>query len=203
MNIVIIGAGDFAREVADTAIRAGFTPIGFYDHKFNTGDEVYRGIVCLGPDSEYDGSVPYVIGVGDPLVRARLAKSLPGTSVLIVDPTAVISGVDVDIGTGSIITAGCIVTNRIKIGRHCIVNLGTSIGHDVVIGDHTNLSPGCHINGHTFIGESCNIGSGTVTVPHANIGCESVIGAGAVVKGDIPSYSLAVGLPAKVIRSLR
>jgi sugar O-acyltransferase (sialic acid O-acetyltransferase NeuD family) len=202
MKIVIIGAGDFAREVADTAIRAGFTPVGFYDHKFQRGQEVYRGIICLGLDSEYDGVLPYVIGVGDPLVRARLAKSLPGTSVLIIDPAAVLSGDEIGIGSGTIITAGCILTNRILIGEHCIINLGTTIGHDVLIGNYSNLSPGCHINGHTTIGRACNLGSGTVTVPQAVIGDESVIGAGAVVKGEIPSRSVAVGIPAKVIRQL-
>ncbi|MDD2665845.1 MAG: hypothetical protein PHD13_05045 [Methanocellales archaeon] len=33
-----------------------------------------------------------------------------------------------------------------------------------------------------------------------NVGVHSVIGAGAVVTGDIPENSIAVGIPAKVIK---
>ena len=51
------------------------------------------------------------------------------------------------------------------------------IGNDVWIGDRVMIMPGVHI------------------------GDGSVIGAGAVVTGDIPPYSIAVGVPAKVIRS--
>ena len=38
--------------------------------------------------------------------------------------------------------------------------------------------------------------------PGAHIGAGCVIGAGAVVAKDIPAYSLAVGNPARVVRSL-
>jgi len=37
-------------------------------------------------------------------------------------------------------------------------------------------------------------------LPGATIGDHVVIGANSVVNGDIPSYSVAVGSPAKVIR---
>jgi acetyltransferase-like isoleucine patch superfamily enzyme len=39
-----------------------------------------------------------------------------------------------------------------------------------------------------------------VVLPGASIGDHVVIGANSVVTGDIPSYSVAVGSPAKVIR---
>jgi acetyltransferase-like isoleucine patch superfamily enzyme len=45
--------------------------------------------------------------------------------------------------------------------------------------------------------------SGSVIVPGVTIGHHSMIGAGAVVVSDIPPYSLAVGCPARVLRSLR
>jgi acetyltransferase-like isoleucine patch superfamily enzyme len=43
--------------------------------------------------------------------------------------------------------------------------------------------------------------SGTTIVPGVHIGHHSMIGAGAVVTSDIPPYSLAVGCPARVIKS--
>lgn len=49
------------------------------------------------------------------------------------------------------------------------------------------------------IGEDCWLGNGTVVM--ANVGQKSVIGVRSVVNKDIPPYSIAVGSPAKVIRS--
>ena len=41
---------------------------------------------------------------------------------------------DCEIGAGSIITAGCIITTNIKIGKHSHLNLHTTIGHDCELG---------------------------------------------------------------------
>ncbi|HTX03359.1 MAG TPA: acyltransferase [Candidatus Acidoferrales bacterium] len=43
--------------------------------------------------------------------------------------------------------------------------------------------------------------SGTNIIPGVRIGHHSMIGAGAVVISDIPPYSLAVGVPAKVVKT--
>ena len=45
------------------------------------------------------------------------------------------------------------------------------------------------------------IGSGVILLPGVRIGRGSIIGAGAVVSRDIPPYSLAVGVPARVIKN--
>ena len=43
--------------------------------------------------------------------------------------------------------------------------------------------------------------SGTSIIPGVRIGHHSMIGAGAVVIDDIPPYSLAVGVPATVVKT--
>lgn len=50
------------------------------------------------------------------------------------------------------------------------------------------------------IGNDCWIGANTVILDGACIGDGSIIGAGAVVRGTIPPYSIAVGVPAKVVK---
>jgi maltose O-acetyltransferase len=52
------------------------------------------------------------------------------------------------------------------------------------------------------IGDDCWIGGGAIICPGVTIGPRSIIGAGAVVTRDIPADSVAVGNPARVIRSL-
>ena len=57
----------------------------------------------------------------------------------------------------------------------------------------------CPVN----IGDNCWIGGSVTILPGVTIGDGCTIGAGSVVVKDIPSYSVAVGNPAKVIRKLK
>jgi acetyltransferase-like isoleucine patch superfamily enzyme len=51
------------------------------------------------------------------------------------------------------------------------------------------------------INDGAHIGIGAIIMPGVTIGEGAVIGAGAVVTKDVPPYSIAVGMPAKVIRT--
>jgi len=53
----------------------------------------------------------------------------------------------------------------------------------------------------TKIGRDCWIGANAVILGGVTIGDGCVVGAGAVVTGDLPAYSVAVGVPARVARS--
>ena len=67
----------------------------------------------------------------------------------------------------------------------------------------------CNPSFHTLaynsvsIGENSFIGAGAVILPGTQIGKLCIIGAGAVVKGEIPDYSVVVGNPCKVINDTR
>ena len=52
------------------------------------------------------------------------------------------------------------------------------------------------------MGNNVHIGINSVIMPGVNIGDNCVIGCGAVVTKDIPDNSIAVGVPAKVIKSI-
>lgn len=52
------------------------------------------------------------------------------------------------------------------------------------------------------IKDGAHIGIGSIIMPGVTIGKGAVIGAGAVVTKDIPDYCLAVGVPAKVVKTL-
>lgn len=55
-------------------------------------------------------------------------------------------------------------------------------------------------NGKVVIGEGSWLGTNVVVVGNVHIGKHCVIGANSVVTRDIPDYSVAVGIPAKVIK---
>ena len=52
------------------------------------------------------------------------------------------------------------------------------------------------------IKDGAHIGIGSIIMPGVTIGKGAVVGAGAVVTKDIPDYCLAVGIPAKVVKTL-
>ena len=54
---------------------------------------------------------------------------------------------------------------------------------------------------NTYIGKNCFIGVGATILPGVKIGDQVIIGASSVVTKDIPSNSVAVGNPARVIKS--
>jgi len=114
---------------------------------------------------------------------------------------------------------------KIEIGRKVNLGAGSFIyGYgDVKVGDYCLLSNQVELIGgsHTFsdtdrpmrfqgrtagaitIGEDCWIGTHAVILGGVTVGKGSVIGAGAVVNSDIPAFSVAAGVPARVIRSRR
>jgi maltose O-acetyltransferase len=53
------------------------------------------------------------------------------------------------------------------------------------------------------IGSGVWIGGGAIVLPGVTIGDGAVIGAGSVVTRDVPPETLAVGNPARIVRSLK
>ena len=87
----------------------------------------------------------------------------------------------------------------------------------ITIGDNVTLAPNVHILAHdaaskvilnytrvanVSIGNNVFVGAGTIVLPGVSIGNNVVIGAGSVVAKDIPDNSVAVGVPAKVIKPI-
>jgi acetyltransferase-like isoleucine patch superfamily enzyme len=69
-----------------------------------------------------------------------------------------------------------------------------------------NTNPGAQLlddDGFVEIGEGTFIGMGTLILPNVRIGKRCSIGANSVVKSNIPDYSIAVGSPARVVRTHR
>jgi maltose O-acetyltransferase len=108
------------------------------------------------------------------------------------------------------------------VGARTFVNVGLvaldvariSIGEDVQIGPYVQLLTPTHpLDPETrrekweaaepiAIGDNVWLGGGVVVCPGVTIGADTVVGAGAVVTHDLPPRVLAVGAPARVVRSL-
>ena len=112
-------------------------------------------------------------------------------------------GAQIKIGTRTYIGPYTCISGfgKIKIGNDCLIASHSSIyGHNHVFSDpHKKIAAqGFTVKG-IVIEDDCWLGSGVKVVDGVTIGKGSVIGAGSVVPKDIPPYSVAVGVPAKVI----
>ena len=100
--------------------------------------------------------------------------------------------------------ANCVVLDcaKVKIGENTFIGPNTQF--------YTPIHPLDYKTRNTFIesakpitvGKNCCLGGSVVLLPGVTLGDGCVIGAGAVVTKDIPANSLAVGNPAKVIKTI-
>ena len=137
-------------------------------------------------------------------------------------------GSDTMIGPGVALSAGmvagqeCITNPVVRIGDRCLIGKGSGIvghfsieiGDDVWTGHHVYITDQNHgyedisrpisqqsqAEQAVKIGNGSWLGHGSIVLPGVTIGEHVVIGANSVVTHDIPSRSVAVGAPARVVR---
>lgn len=203
-DLVIVGNGGFAREVAWLVERINLEKktwnfLGFIDNKLNEKN-------VIGDDRfiiNYKDELNVAIAIGTSHIRRKLYQNYKQNPNIkfpnLFDPSVLFSK-KITFGIGNIICAGTILTVDISIGNFNIINLDCTVGHDAVIGDFITVNPSVNLSGSTEVGSGTNIGTGTQVIQGVSIGFDSIIGAGAVVNKDLPDNCTAVGVPAKVIK---
>jgi sugar O-acyltransferase (sialic acid O-acetyltransferase NeuD family) len=212
-DVVILGGGGFAREVwwvleESNLQRKEWNILGFIDENPEAKGRTLCNLPVLGGFDWFRPrpNRPHVIcGVGSNATRRKFAAQAHELGLefcTAIHPSARMSRF-VEVGIGSVICAGNTLTTQIVIGAQVNVNLHCTIGHDARIGDFCNISPGVHLSGYVVLEEGVDVGTGVAVLPGKKVGRGSVIGSGAVVTSDIPPFSVALGVPAKVTRTLQ
>ena len=193
----LIGAGGHAKVIADILIESGHPPTAFLDEapKYNRIFDlpVIQGLELPEPNASV------IIAIGDNFVRAQFAARYSAFDVAI-HPWARVSR-DAELGPGSVVMAGAVINPGARIGAHCIVNTHASIDHDCLIADFAHIAPGATLGGNVAVGVGAVIGLGANVIHGLVIGDHAVIGAGSTVVRDVPPNVVALGSPARVIRS--
>lgn len=200
-SVVIIGASGHGKVIADIVLKSGDKVIGFLDDGIEKG-KLIVGFEVLGKISDYKNysDCEFVIAIGDPHIREKIADALNVKWYTAIHSTAVISSLDVEIGEGTVVMANAVINSCAKIGKHCIINTGAIVEHDNILSDYVHLSPNVALAGMVSVGKSTHIGTGACTKQVVNIASNCIIGAGSVIVRDINESGTYIGVPARKIK---
>jgi acetyltransferase-like isoleucine patch superfamily enzyme len=158
---------------------------------------IRRGFAAWGPRSvavpplRLEGERNITVGAGTWLGPGCWLNAIGGTIVV---------GDGCSFAGDLTISAAASVT----VGREVLVARGVHIGdHDHAWADATRAVRRqgiAHVD-PVVIGDGAWLGHNVTVTAGVSIGRNSVVAAGAVVTRDVPPYSLAVGVPARVVRS--
>jgi sugar O-acyltransferase (sialic acid O-acetyltransferase NeuD family) len=200
LSIVAVSAA-YVWDVVETVIRLGREPhcvdnVGGADPKLPN---------LVAEASVSDRSVEFVIGTGSAGARhaSAVATNNAGwtSPTHLVDPTSIVASSGA-VHHGAYVSAGVVVGAQAQLGCFANINRAASIGHHTVVGDFVHVGPGVTLAGEITIGSGAFIGAGAVVLPRLTVGAGAIVGAGAVVTKDVAPFSVVVGSPARVLKSV-
>jgi sugar O-acyltransferase (sialic acid O-acetyltransferase NeuD family) len=200
LRIVAVSAS-YVWDVIESVTRIGRDPMSV--DNYGGADP---GLPNLVDESNIsDRSDDFVLGVGSSDARHASAVAAHSAGwakpVTLVDETSSVA-TNAELNHGAYVNAGVIVGAKAHIGCFANVNRAASIGHHTVVGDFAHVGPGATLAGEITIGAGAFIGAGSVVLPRLTIGEGAIVGAGAVVTNDVPPFTVVVGSPAKVLKTV-
>lgn len=201
-NLIVLGAGGFAKSIIDALDGSQYNLVGFID-SFKKGEhQGYKILANSIEELEKKEEYIYFIGIGEPKIREEYFYKLKKYNLKlanIIDKTAILSR-NITLGEGVFIGKMVIVNADAILEDNVVLNTRSLIEHGNHIGAHTNISTNSVLNGDVQVGKSTFIGSCTVVNGQIKIGSNSVIGSGSVVIRDIDDNVVVAGSPTRFIR---
>ncbi len=181
----------------------------------------------------YLGKVPKGVGATSRTVkferhlRVGRGSSIGPHAVIFYD---VEIGAETLIGDGASIREQCRIGAHCLISRYVTLNYNTTIGDRTRIMDSSHITGNCVIGNDVFIStlvatvndnemvlrsyaeskivgpridDNVSIGAGACLLPGVHVGKGAIVGAGSVVTKDVESYTVVMGVPARLTRRLR
>jgi len=203
--LLVLGAGDFAAEVADIVSESdGFYVVGFVE---SLNPQQCSRLIANLPVYWIDDIAGFakghyaIWGIGTTF-KSKFASQIAAHNIpfaTIVHPSARVSPTS-SLAEGTLVSAGAVIAAYTHIGRHVVVNRGALIGHHIEIADYVTIGPGVNIAGNCRIGEGCYAGMGAIILNGISVGKHSIIGAGSVVTHNVPDNVQVIGVPARIIK---
>lgn len=207
-DIVIIGSGGFANEVAFLIEEINrqdpqWNIIGFVDN--HNSESKLRYPIVLNDTEVTQRTTPLHVafGIGDPSLIEKLYRKYATNTQLkfpnLIHPNVIGDWERINLGIGNIICASNTLTTDIEIGDCNVLNLDCTIGHDVKIGSFNVINPSVNVSGNVALGNTNLIGTGATILQQLKITSNVRIGAQALINKNIEQSGTYVGVPAKQI----
>lgn len=204
-KLIIFGAGGHALAVYSIA-KAFFKKIYF------VAPEVDSDLIPLSLHYKSLDNIDYhdclfFVAIGDNHRRMDVFLNLKyhykkNKFINIIDKNSKISDIGVEFGENILVMANTHIGPGVKLRDGAIVNNGASVDHECYIGAFSSIAPGVILGGNVSLGSRVALCIGTTIIHNIRIGDDVVVGASSLVLRDLPSNSLAYGIPAR-IKSVR
>lgn len=199
-GLLLVGASGLAREV----IAAGITGVvGILDDDIELHGSEIAGVPVVGGTAlAASRDEDLLLCIGPSGVRSEVARRLARAGVaddryaIFVARSARI-GTTSEIGAGSIVLDGVVVTADARLGRHVVVMPNCTITHNNELKEFATLAAGVALGGSVRVGKRAYIGMNASVRQGVKIEREATIGMGAVVLHDVPEGEIWAGVPAR------
>lgn len=210
-EIVILGAGDFGKEVTwliedINKVKPTYIILGYLDDDKKKIHQKLNGYECLGPVSyltelNKNHHACAVIATQDGDVRKKFVEMFPDFDdwETLIHPSVNLSDSST-LGKGCIVCANNNISVDTRIGNQVIMNLSVTMGHDCEIGDFVSIMSGAIVSGHVTIKNGAYLGSNSTVIPGMKVGDHAKVGAGSVVIRNVKDGLTVMGVPATVLR---
>lgn len=198
-DLILIGGGGHCHSCIDVIEAQDRYQVRGIVERYPVGNRTVLGYPILGTDEDLPllvRSCPMVfVAVGqirNPNPRVKIFESVESLGAqlpVIVAPSSHVSK-HANIGAGSLVSHGAVISALASVGVNCIVNSQALIEHDAQVSEHCHVSTGARINGGSKVGPKTFVGSGAILSHGVVVGANCVIGAGAVVLDNVPDGTL-------------
>lgn len=202
-DLIIIGAGGYAKSVLDSVDYMNFRMVGFIDDYKE--EKEHLGYPIIGhsfEDIQNPAQYVYFVAIGNNSKRKQWYERLKENNLAcinVIDRSAIVSK-NASVGENCFIGKLSIVNSYASVGNNCVINTKSLLEHGVRVYDHANVSTNTALNGDVCVKEGGFVGSSSVINGQLTIGSWSMVGSGAVVIHDVPDGMTVVGIPAKIIK---
>jgi len=198
MNI-IMGAGDFAKEVYEYCRFCNLQVDGFFDEKNNLESFKNKPVYKSLKDIKNIEKKYFLVGTGNPKINKYFLDLVRQNNLNLAEPLICDSyiGNNVSILKGTVICPKSVITCDINIGNFVVINICTTIGHDSILEDCCVLSPNVSLSGHTHLAEEVFFGTGALTAPRVFVKNNTIVGANSTVLKSIEESGTYFGNPTK------
>ncbi len=198
MNLIIVGAGDYAEvaihylkaetdyNILAVSVEESFLPqsaelqlfCGLPMVKFEALQELYdpentEVLVAVGPGRVNTTRERLYLETRDK--GFRLIKFIH-SQAHVADPTKV--------GENSFVFPFVCLEPGSLVGNNCVLWSGSQIAHHSVVEDNCFLAPGARVSGRSTIKSNCFLGINATVRDHVTVSSRCIVGAGAVIKKD-------------------